>query len=68
MKMKKIRFGELKLDEVISILQQNNLKLVIAENKNELMVNQINPDFIIQIDDEKTEGTNESEEFEEVQQ
>lgn len=66
--MKKIRFGELKLDEVISILQQNNLKLVIAENKNELMVNQINPDFIIQIDDEKTEGTNESEEFEEVQQ
>lgn len=66
--MKNIRFGELKLDEVISILQQNNLKLVIAENKNELMVNQINPDFIIQIDDEKTEGTNESEEFEEVQQ
>lgn len=66
--MKNIRFGELKLDEVISILQQNNLKLVIAENKNELMVNQINPDFIIQIDDEETEGTNESEEFEEVQQ
>lgn len=66
--MKNIRIGELKLDEVIAILQQNNLKLVIAENKNELMMNQVNPDFVIQIHDEETEGSNESAEVEEVQQ
>lgn len=47
----KIKLGELKLDDVISLLYQNKLKLVIVENKNELMVNQINPNFEIEINE-----------------
>ena len=56
----KIKLGELKLDDVISLLHQNKLKLVIVENKNELMVNQINPNFEIEIN----EGPGQTEESE----
>lgn len=56
----KIKLGELKLDDVISLLCQNKLKLVIVENKNELMVNQINPNFEIEIN----EGPGQTEERE----
>ena len=47
----KIKLGELKLDQVIGLLHQNGLKLVIAENKNDLMINQINPNFEIEINE-----------------
>lgn len=52
----KIRLGELKLDDAINLLHQNGLKLVISKNQNELMVNEINPNFEIEVDEVNDES------------
>ena len=49
----KVRLGELQLDTVITLLSQHNLKLVVAESKNDLTVNHINPDFTIEVGEDK---------------
>lgn len=53
--MMKIRIGELKLDEVIALLRQNELKLIVTKNQNELMVNEINPNFEIEATEVESE-------------
>ena len=53
--MMKIRIGELKLDEVIALLHQNELKLIVTKNQNELMVNEINPNFEIEATEVESE-------------
>ena len=52
----KIKLGELKLNDVVNFLHQNNLKLVVVEHKNDLMVNEINPNFEIEIKDNNSES------------
>ena len=52
----KIKLGELKLNDVIAFLHQNNLKLIVIENKNDLMVNEINPNFELEIANDNVES------------
>ena len=52
----KIKLGELKLNDVIAFLNQNNLKLVVVEHKNDLMVNEINPNFELEIANDDVES------------
>lgn len=52
----KFKLGELKLNDVITFLKMNNLKLVVVENKNDLMVNEINPNFELEAKDNSVES------------
>lgn len=47
----KIRLGDLRLDDVVRFFDQNNLKLVVAENKNDISVNHVNTEFLVEVEE-----------------
>lgn len=49
----KVRLGELKLDDVVRFFEQNNLKLVVAENRNDVTVNHVNVNFQVEVEEPK---------------
>lgn len=49
----KVRLGDLRLDDVVRFFDQNNLKLVVAENKNDVSVNHVNVDFLVEVEEPK---------------
>lgn len=49
----KVRLGDLRLDDVVRFFDQNNLKLVVAENKNDITVNHINVNFQVEVEGPK---------------
>ena len=49
----KVRLGDLRLDDVVRFFDQNNLKLVVAENKNDVSVNHVNADFLVEVEEPK---------------
>ena len=49
----KVRLGDLRLDDVVRFFDQNNLKLVVAENKNDVSINHVNADFLVEVEEPK---------------
>lgn len=49
----KVRLGDLRLDDVVRFFEQNNLKLVVAENKNDVTVNHVNVNFQVEVEEPK---------------
>ena len=49
----KVRLGDLRLDDVVRFFDQNHLKLVVAENRNDVSINHVNADFLVEVEEPK---------------